>query len=198
MATPQMKNTEEERQEYARILDRMRHLCSVREYCTADIRRKIMKMLSERTGRDGKAEDAEEIIGRMLGSLQSDGYLSDTRYAIAFARDKSSLSGWGAVKIKYALGAKGIDGGIIRSALEEIDKDRASDRLERLVAAKYRSLAPNLSDGKDGGKGSDKDGGNDSGNEIRMKIIRYAMGRGYGYDETISVLQKVLSAGKQD
>ena len=193
-----MKNQEEERQEHARILDRMRHLCSAREYCTADIRQKISKMLSERTGRDGKAEDAEEIIGRMLGSLQSDGYLSDTRYAIAFARDKSSLSGWGAVKIRYALGAKGIDGGIIRSALEEIDKDRASDRLERLVAAKYRSLAPNLSDGKDGGKGSDKDGGNDSGNEIRMKIIRYAMGRGYGYDETVSVLQKVLSAGKQD
>ena len=63
-----MKKQEEERQEHARILDRMRHLCSAREYCTADIRQKISKMLTERTGRDGKAEEAEEIIGRNIAN----------------------------------------------------------------------------------------------------------------------------------
>ena len=182
-----MKKQEEERQEHARILDRMRHLCSAREYCTADIRQKISKMLTERTGRDGKAEEAEEIIGRMLGSLQSDGYLSDSRYARAFARDKSSLSGWGAVKIRYALGAKGIDSGTIASALEEIDSDRASDKLERLVAVKYRSLVPDTEDRWD-------DNGKSSINEVKMKVIRYAMGRGYSYDEAVNALHKAMSA----
>ena len=144
-------------------------------------------MLTERTGRDGKAEEAEEIIGRMLGSLQSDGYLSDSRYARAFARDKSSLSGWGAAKIRYALGAKGIDSGTIASALEEIDSDRASDKLERLVAVKYRSLVPDTEDRWD-------DNGKSSINEVKMKVIRYAMGRGYSYDEAVNALHKAMSA----
>ena len=179
MDSRQMTGTEKN-DEYIRILDRMRHLCSTREYCSADIRQKISKMMAGRHGRgsgeEGTEGDTEKVIDGIIASLESDGYLSDMRYAAAFARDKAAITGWGRVKIRYALGAKGIDGDIISAALGEIDGNRSSDRLERLVAAKYRSLA-------------EKDTGLDT---IRMKVIRYATGRGYSYDEVADMLQKVM------
>ena len=82
--------------EYEKMLDSLRRLCSRRECCSSEIRRKIRL-------KGGLDEEA------ILSSLCKDGYLSDRRYASAFARDKSSLDGWGAVKIRYALKNKDID-----------------------------------------------------------------------------------------
>ena len=42
-----------------RILERMRHLCSVREYCTSDIRQKVMKALDTSDSRVGTGGDGD-------------------------------------------------------------------------------------------------------------------------------------------
>ena len=47
---------------------------------------------------------------RIVAALVEDGYADDRRYAAAFAREKSSITGWGPVKIRMALSAKGISG----------------------------------------------------------------------------------------
>ena len=64
-----------------KALDKMRRLCSRREYCISDIRSKLMKELD---GDSGKVDTA-------LKKLIDERYVSDLRYATAFARDKLLL-----------------------------------------------------------------------------------------------------------
>ena len=136
-----------------KALDKMRRLCSRREYCVSDIRSKLMKELE---GVSAKVEAALKI-------LISEKYVDDLRYATAFARDKSAISGWGQAKIRYMLSAKGVSRDVIAMALEEVDTCKASDRLLKLLENKYKSL-----------KGDP---------QWRLKLLRFAMGRGYSYDE---------------
>lgn len=144
-----------------KVLDKLRRLCSRREYCTSDILKKASEAL------DGDHNRAEEV----LQVLVSERYVDDLRYASAYARDKASISGWGEVKIKYMLSAKGIARDVIAKALEEIDEGKAESRLEKLLENKWKSL-------KDDPQG-------------KMKLIRFALGRGYGYEDISSLLGKV-------
>ena len=70
---------------------------------------------------------------------------------------------------------KGIDKQIIKDALAEVDEAAATKKLESAVAAKYRSLAEDP--------------------QCRLKLLRFALGRGYGYDEVKSVVEKIMRGG---
>lgn len=80
-----------------KVLSRLRNQCSRREYCVSDVREKAMKAL------DGDELAAETVVE----SLKRDKYVDDVRYCAAYAREKASISGWGAVKIRYMLSHKG-------------------------------------------------------------------------------------------
>lgn len=146
-----------------KVADRMRGLCSRREYCRQDIMKKVLAALG------GDADEA----GRIMDRLVEEKYIDDLRYASAFARDKSSIAGWGATKIRYMLAAKGIDRETIAAALQEVDEGKASDRLEKLLSAKVRSLKDDP--------------------QCRMKLLRFALGRGYQYDEAAEVIARLLN-----
>ena len=146
-----------------KVADRMRGLCSRREYCRQDIMKKVLAALS------GDADEA----GRIMDRLVEEKYIDDLRYASAFARDKSSIAGWGVTKIRYMLAAKGIDRETIAAALQEVDEGKASDRLEKLLSAKVRSLKDDP--------------------QCRMKLLRFALGRGYQYDEAAEVIGRLLN-----
>ncbi len=143
-----------------KVLDRLRTSCSRREYCTSDVRKKAQKAL------EGDSAAADEIVG----ALVDDKYVDDLRYASAFARDKSSIAGWGMVKIRYMLSSKGIPSDTIEAALGEIDGGKAADKLERMVEIKAKSL-----------KGDP---------QARVKLLRFAMGRGYSYDDVNEIISR--------
>jgi regulatory protein len=145
-----------------KVLDRMRNLCSRREYCRADIMKKVVSAL------DGDKERAEKV----MEILVAEKYIDEFRYASAFARDKSSISGWGETKIRYMLSSKGVPREIIDEALEEIDESKAMTRLEKLMENKYRSLKDDP--------------------QCRLKMLRFGLGRGYGYDEVSEVLEFLM------
>lgn len=145
-----------------KVADRMRALCSRREYCRSDIMKKVMTSL------DGDLEEAEKIVELLV----SERYIDDLRYASAFARDKASLAGWGEVKIRYMLSSKGISKDVISQALEEIDENKAGERLEKLMENKLRSLKDDP--------------------QVRLKLLRFGLGRGYSYDEVSSVVEQLL------
>lgn len=147
--------------EVDRVLNNLRRQCSRREYCSRDVLKKAEKAL------DGDREQAMKI----LETLVADGYVDDSRYAEAFARDKSSISGWGDVKIRYMLSAKGIDKETISKALEEIDARKADERLRKLMENKYKSLRDDP--------------------QWKMKLLRFALGRGYSYDEVSDILEEI-------
>ncbi len=145
-----------------KVLDRMRNLCSRREYCRADIMKKAMSAL------DGDREKAEKVIEILVAEK----YIDELRYASAFARDKSAISGWGETKIRYMLSSKGVPREVIDKALKEIDESKAMTRLERLMENKYRSLKDDP--------------------QCRLKMLRFGLGRGYGYDEVSEVLENLI------
>lgn len=156
----------EEGKDLARVTDRMRTLCSRREYCSADILKKAMSAL------DGDRARAETVVAKLIDEK----YIDDLRYSSAFARDKSSIAGWGAAKIRYMLSAKGISKDTIAEALESIDEDKASGRLEKLMEAKARSLKEDP--------------------QARLKMLRFGMGRGYAYEAVAEVTDMIIERWK--
>ena len=105
--------------EYSRSLSRLQRLCSKAEYCRADIYRKALKDL------DGDAAEAARLVDELI----RDRYVDDARYAQAFAREKASLQGWGPVKIRFQLRAKGVSDAVIAAALEGMNTPRLRMRL---------------------------------------------------------------------
>ena len=145
-----------------RILDRLRGLCSRREYCCADVLKKAKVAL------DGDLQAAQEVVD----SLVKDKYVDDLRYASAYARDKASIQGWGDVKIRYMLSAKGVAASVITEALQEIDREKSSSRLQKLLENKLRSLKDDP--------------------QCRLKLLRFALGRGYSYDDANTIINQLL------
>lgn len=146
------------------VLDKLEALCAKREYCVSDIRRKAIERL------DGDRQAAEELVQSLIGNK----FVDDARYASAFAREKSGLQGWGPIKIRFQLRAKGISDSIITEALSEIDGTKARIRLEKLLENKWRSLS------------DDPQG--------RLKLIKFALSRGYEYEDTEPLIKRITSA----
>ncbi len=140
----------------------MEALCAKREYCVSDIRRKALLKL------EGDGEAAEEIVA----SLVADKFVDDARYASAFAREKASLQGWGPIKIRFQLRMKGISDADINAALDDVDTEKAAARLERLLETKWKTLR------------EDPQG--------RLKLIKFALSRGYDYSEVERFLTQIV------
>ena len=142
--------------EKEKALDRMMASCSRREYCRRDIMDKLSRL-------DVQKNEAEWVVEKLC----KDEFIDEARYAAAFARDKSSLQGWGPVKIRAALTAKGIDAATVAAALGEIDSPAAESKLRALLQGKMRQLK-------------------DEQEQIRRaKLLRFALGRGYEYAQIL-------------
>lgn len=134
--------------------------CARSEQCEADIRLKLL--------RKGLSEgEAQQIIEY----LKEHNYLNETRYAQAYARSKSRLSGWGPWKIKNALALKGISHEVILEAVQQIDSEVfARNALE---AAQRKSKKLNLDNAAD-----------------RARIYRLLSSRGFDSD----IINRTLAA----
>ena len=148
--------------EEKKVLERLQRQCARMEYCTSDIRRKALKAM----------EGDEEAAGRIVESLLNDRFVDDRRYAAAFAREKSALQGWGAVKIRFLLRGKGVSDEIITEALQEIDAARAASKLDKLAADKYRLLKDDP--------------------QCKLKMLKALLSRGYGYDEVEAAVVRAI------
>ena len=153
---------EKKQEDIIKVTDRLRNLCSRREYCSSDILKKALTAL------EGDREAAEQILKKLV----SEKYVDDLRYAAAYAREKAMISGWGETKIRYMLSAKRISRDIITQALAEIDEDKADSRLQKLLENKARSLKDDP--------------------QIRLKLLRFALGRGYQYDDLVPVIDSLM------
>jgi regulatory protein len=149
-------------EDYSKVLDRLQAQCSKREYCSSDILRKGL------TAFEGDREQATKL----LESLIQDRFVDDLRYATAFAREKSRLTGWGPAKIKYMLVGKGIPRSIVDEALKEVDPDEAQRKMRSVLEAKYKTLAGDPQE--------------------KFKLLKFGLTRGYEYDAIAPVVDDIL------
>ena len=107
------------------------------------------------------SEDARE---RVLDRLIAEKFVDDERFARLFVREKIRFDRWGRRKIEQALYQKGVASDISRRVLDEVDDEAYVAELKKLIAAKRRSVQA------------------ESDYEMRQKLTKYALGRGFGYN----------------
>lgn len=146
-----------------KLLSTLQALCARKEYCSADIYKKALK------GLDGDEAGAADLVVRLV----ADGFVDDLRYATAFARDKACLDGWGPVKIGFQLRGKGLSAALVDEALASVDPDKASARLRAVLEAKARTLRGDA--------------------EMRLKLLKFGLQRGYEYSALDPVVKSLLS-----
>jgi len=135
-------------------------LLARREYSSAEFQKKLSQKFPER---------GEEIKAVRTEFLEK-GWLSDQRMAEAFIHDQIAFTQTGPLKIELKLREKGISSEIIKKALEQAFPDSEQQKIVRVLAEqKYAEI-------KRHGKAKNE-------LEIRQKVQRFLMGKGFGWDE---------------
>jgi regulatory protein len=111
----------------------------------------------------------------VLDRLISDRFIDDSRYAEAYVREKSRMSGWGARKIAMQLRQKGVGREVISEALRQLDGD---DELPRLVEKLRRKMRTTKYSSE---------------YELRGKLLRYALSLGFDYDMAMRAVEESLA-----
>ena len=139
---------------------RLSTLCARAEHCEYDLLEKMRRW-----------ELGEEARAHVMDQLTKGRYVDNRRYAEAFVREKVKYNKWGRRKVEQALWAKHIDENIIREALDGIDPDDFAGTLKPLLQQKRRSTRA------------------DSPYEMKQKLIRFALSRGFTYEEAVAALE---------
>lgn len=112
-----------------------------------------------------KWEIPEDARMRILKELQKRRYFDDERYARAFVMDKIRYNRWGRRKVQQALWQKHIADNILQKVLDEVDEKEYLDVLRPLLKQKRKSVKAQ------------------SDYELNQKLMRYALGRGFSFDQ---------------
>ena len=128
-------------------------LCAQAEHCQQEMRDKMRRW-----------ELDETVQNRIVTRLVKERYVDDERYARAFVKDKIRYNKWGRRKVQQALWQKHIDADIQQRVLDEIDEKEYLDILRPLLKQKRKSIKA------------------ESDYELNQKLIRFALGRGFGFD----------------
>lgn len=143
-------------------LSRMMRICARKEYCIYDIEQKLRRLEID--------DDATE---RIISKLVKNRFIDNERYTRSYVSDKLRFSKWGKTKITYHLRHKRIDDKIIEEVFKEFSDEQLTDALEPIIIKKLKSTKA------------------DSEYELRNKVIRYALGRGFNMDDIISCLNRI-------
>ena len=135
------------------------HYCAYQERSQQEVRDKLYAW--------GLWPDAVEQI---IAGLIADNFLNEERFAKTFAQSKFNQKGWGRIKIKQALKLKKVPEVLIKKALQTIDAEAYTEKLEQILQKK----ATNLSE-KDTYK-------------RRYKLQQYAISRGFENDLIFDIL----------
>ena len=145
---------------------RLSALCSSGEHCTFELLEKMRRW-----------QLSEEQQASVMAYLENHHFVDDERFARAFALDKIRYNKWGRRKVEQALWAKHIDEAIRRRVLDEIDEAEYIKVLRPLLKSRKRSTKA----------ASDY--------ELNMKLMRFALGRGFAADQIRACLD---GAGDMD
>ena len=128
-------------------------LCAQAEHCQQEMRDKMRRW-----------ELDETVQNRIIDRLIKERYIDDERYARAFVKDKIRYNKWGRRKVQQALWQKHVDADIQQRVLDEIDEKEYLDILRPLLKQKRKSIKA------------------ESDYELNQKLVRFALGRGFGFD----------------
>ena len=113
----------------AEALDKLRNYCAYQERCHKDVKDKLYTM-----GMIAQASD------QIIGTLVSENYLNETRFAQQFASGKLSIKHWGKVRIKRELNIRGVSDYDINNAIKTIETGVYLDKIHTISDKKWQQL----------------------------------------------------------
>ena len=128
-------------------------LCARSEHCQQEM---IDKMRQWGVSPEEQAQVMERLV--------KERYVDDERFTRAFVNDKIRYNKWGRRKVEQALWMKRIDEHIAKAVLDEVDDEEYTAILTPMFKQKRRSTKAN------------------SDYELNMKLIKYALSRGFTMD----------------
>lgn len=137
--------------------------CSRAERCEYDVRKKLLAW-----------ELDVEATQRILTFLRKENYLNEERFCRSFVNDKMKFNRWGINKIAFELRKKHIPEHIIRDSLQELKPSELEENLMSILHTKEKTI-----------RYKDE-------YEKRMKLLRFAAGRGFNADMINKCLDKLL------
>lgn len=144
-------------------------LCSKKEYCCQDIRKKLEKWGIEE-------KDRQSILNELIRNK----FLDDNRFALFYVRDKFRFNKWGKTKIAQMLKQKGIAPAIIQEALATLPSEEQEEVCLRLMKQKCKHI-----------RETDP-------LKTKAKLLRFALGRGFDYDTVNRCLLRLLQAEQEE
>ena len=112
-----------------RALEKIKHFCGYQERNHREVKEKLFSF--------GLYKDQIETLISVL--IQED-YLNEERYAMAFARGKFRMKGWGKIKIKYELKQQQISDYCIKKALQAIEEEDYIQAFTKVFDEKIKTL----------------------------------------------------------
>jgi regulatory protein len=111
----------------------------------------------------------------LLVELMHANFLNEERFAMAYARGKFKIKGWGKAKIKQGLKREGVGEKLIQQALASLGMDDYLDTLNTLTTKKWPLI-----------KGA-------SHIEKVFKLKRYLLGKGYDFEAIDKAIAQVVN-----
>jgi len=152
------------------ILEKIRYFCSYRERSETEAELKLRSM-----------QVPAVKIRDILRGLREDGFISDERFAMAFARGKWRVKHWGRLRITYELRQRKIPNKLIIKAMEEIDEEEYREVLANLIRRKAAALHPQAKEENKSGKKMN----------LKDKLFNFALSKGYEYDLVREILEEL-------
>lgn len=143
--------------------------CSKAERSEYDVKRKLQNWELE-----------DDSVSRIILRLTKENFLNEDRYCRAYVKDKITFSRWGKAKIVFELKKKYISEAIIQSAFDELENHVFDEPLMKVLSTKIKSI-----------KGKDE-------YEKQTKLIRFALGRGYTFEQIKRCLSKLTNTDDND
>lgn len=137
-----------------KALAKLAALCARAEYCTGDMEDKM-----RRWGLSG--DDIKENISYLVANK----YVDNARYCQAFVNDKIAYNHWGRRKIEQALWMKRVPESVSAPIFDAVPEEDYINVLKPLIASKSATVKA------------------ESDYERQMKLVKFALGRGFSIDE---------------
>ena len=144
---------------------KLSELCARSEHCQQEMLEKMRQWgVSE--------EEQAQVMERLI----KERYVDDDRFARAFIYDKIRYNKWGRRKVEQALSMKRIDEQISKSILDDIDDEEYLSILRPLLKQRRKSTKAN------------------SEYELTMKLIKFALSRGF----TMDIIKQCIEVEDED
>ena len=110
-------------------LDKLRNYCAFQERCHKEVKDKLRTM--------GMIAQA---IDQIVGTLVSEDYLNESRFAQQFASGKFSIKHWGKMRIKRELKSRSLSDYDINNAIKTIEADAYLEKIYTLSDKRWQQL----------------------------------------------------------